>query len=86
MDTKEKHVRENESLENRAERIERERGVNDDLEAGRLAAEGRNRKRHDTKKVNNLWLWFGVLVLIAILLYWLFSIGIMEDILNYING
>lgn len=86
MDTKERHVRENESLEKKAERLENEKGVNDDLVAEKLRADGRVRKNESTRKVNRLWLWFGVLVLIAILLYWLFSIGIMEDLLNYING
>lgn len=86
MDTKEKHVRENEGRESREARYDAERHEPSDMIAGSLPAEGRERKRKDTKKINNLWLWFGVLILIAILLYWLFSIGIMEDLMNVFNG
>lgn len=72
MDTKERHIRENEG--------------NADMIADSLPANGKNRKRKNTKKINNLWMWFGILILIAILLYWLFSIGIMEDMMNVFNG
>lgn len=51
-----------------------------------MPAKRRNIKCRHTSKVNRLWLWFGVLVLIFLLLYWLFSIGIMEDLLNVFNG
>lgn len=74
MDTKEKHVREN------------ERHDNADLIADGLPAEGKNKKRKDTGKINRLWLWLGVIVLIFILLYWLFAIGTFEDLLNVFNG
>ncbi len=73
MDSKEKHIRENEP-------------VNADMIADSLRAEGRNRKRESTRKINRLWLWLGILVLIAILLYWLFSIGIIGDMTNSFNG
>ena len=56
MDSKEKHVRENES-------------VDSDLIADSLKAEGKNRRRENTRKTNRLWLWLGVLILIALLLY-----------------
>lgn len=82
MDRKEKHVRENESLE--------QRRAHERLDADQLAesmpANGRNRKRENTRKTNRLWLWLGVLVLIFILLYWLFTIGIFEDLAGYFNG
>lgn len=74
MNTKEKHVHENESHDNA------------DLIGGKLPANGKNRKRKDTGKTNRLWLWFGVIILIFILLYWLFSIGIFEDLTNVFNG
>lgn len=82
MDRKEKHVRENESLE--------QRRAHEHLDADQLAenmpANGRNRKRENRRKTNRLWLWLGVLVLIFILLYWLFTIGIFEDLAGYFNG
>lgn len=83
MNTKEKHVRENESAEKREAREDRARN---EVLGESLPASGKNRKRNDTRKTNRLWLWFGVLILIFILLYWLFSIGIMEDLLNVFNG
>ncbi len=67
MDSKEKHIKDNES-------------VNADMIANSLKAEGRERHRENTRKINRLWLWLGVLVLIAILLYWLFSMGLMKGI------
>lgn len=81
MDTKERHIRENESNEKREERTGRE-----DLISESLPAEGREKKRHNTRKINNIWLWFGVMVLIAILLYWIFSIGLLGDSVNAFNG
>lgn len=72
MNSKEKHIRENEG--------------NSDMIANSLKANGRDQHRENTRKINKLWLWLGILVLIAILLYWLFSIGIMEDIAGYFNG
>lgn len=85
MDTKERHVRENESVEKREELERREFHTPGQIENS-LPAEGRVRKRDNTRKVNRLWLWFGVLVLIIILVYWLFSIGIFGDLTNAFNG
>lgn len=73
MDSKEKHIKENES-------------ANADLIANSMKAEGRNRHRESTRKINRLWLWLGVLILIAILLYWIFSIGILGDLTDSFNG
>lgn len=67
--------------EDRAERRLEERE-----EAKELLANGKNRKRNSTTKINRLWLWLGVIVLIFILFYWLFSIGLFEDILGTVNG
>lgn len=85
MDKKERHIRENESAERREAREERERFNPDQIENS-LPAEGREHKRQNTKKINNLWLWLGVLVLIFILLYWLFSMGILGDLGGVFNG
>lgn len=73
MDSKEKHIKENES-------------VNADLIADSMRAEGKERHRENTRKINRLWLWLGVLILIAILLYWLFSIGLIGDLSGASNG
>lgn len=55
-------------------------------EAERLKAEGKMRKNKSTRKINKLWLWFGVLILIFILLWWLYSIGTFEDLTGISNG
>ena len=47
---------------------------------------GNGRRESDSKKISRLWLWLGILVLIAILLYWIFSIGTVEDLAGSING
>ena len=33
------------------------------------------RRREERARINKIWLWIGVLVLCAILLFWLFDIG-----------
>lgn len=73
MDSKERNNRENEP-------------VNADMIANSMKAESRERHRENTRKINRLWLWLGVLALIAILLYWLFSIGIFESLSGVTNG
>ncbi len=40
-------------------------------------------KQNNAKKI---WLWIGIIVLIGILLYWLFSIDILESMSGSING
>lgn len=74
MDSKENYTKKEES------------SVNDDLIAESLKAEGKNRKREGRSKTNRLWLWFGILILIAILLYWLFTIGLIGDATGSFNG
>lgn len=58
----------------------------DILEAGKLKAEGKREERHCSGKVNKLWLWLGVLLLIFILLWWLYSVGMFEDLIGVSNG
>lgn len=53
--------------------------VNSDLIADSLRVDAKNRRRETTAKNNRLWLWLGILVLIAILLYALFSMGLFES-------
>lgn len=82
MDTKERHIIENGSNEVRERIADEQRNMT----ANSLRAHGRERKRENTRKINRLWLWFGILILIIILLYWLFSIGMFEDITGVANG
>lgn len=54
--------------------------------AEEIMAEGKRRKNRNTKKINNLWLWLGVLILIFIIVWWLWTIGTFEDITGVTNG
>lgn len=78
MDERERHIRENER--------HRHDDVNSDLIADSLKAEGKNEKRNNTKRINKLWLWLGVLVLLAILLWWLFTYVIFADSVGAFNA
>lgn len=80
MDTNEKDIEKRERL------AEREARQTLNTEAQRLTAEGKDRKKNGTIKTNRLWLWFGVLILVAILLYWLFTIGMFGDMTGVFNG
>lgn len=57
-----------------------------DEKAQELRAEGKMRRNEGKNKSNKLWLWLGVIILIFILVYWLFSIGIFEDMTGVSNG
>lgn len=85
MNTNEKHIRDNKSEINR-ESLNAAHTDNADMIVNSLKANSRNRKRNSMEKTNRLWIWFGVLVLIIILLYWLFSIGLFEDLSGIVNG
>ncbi len=66
-------------------KIAREREeVQEDVNHIRL--EHKERRENSTRKVNKLWLWLGVLILIFILLYWLYTIGLFEDLTGVTNG
>lgn len=78
MDERERHIRENEA--------HRHDDPNADVVADKLRANGKDLKRNDTKKINKLWLWLGVLVLVAILLWWLFTYVIFADEAAMFNG
>ncbi len=84
MDTKEKHIRENESNAKREIREAREGYVAPQAEG--LKAEGKVRKNNGSAKTNKLWLWLGIIILIFILVWWLFSIGTFNDIVGTSNG
>lgn len=87
MDTKERHIRENESKERHEERIAKENHIdNSDLIANGLKANGKKRKNESTSRINKLWLWFGVLILILLLFWWLWTLGIFGDVTGAFNG
>lgn len=68
------------------ERDERNNHVdNADQIARSMKAEGKEKHRENTRKMNRMWLWLGVLILVAILLWWIFSIGFFEDTTGVTN-
>ena len=52
---------------------------NADLIAESMLAEQKNKQRETTKKMNRLWIWLGVLLLVAILLWFIFGLGLFES-------
>ena len=79
MDTRERHIKENEGHRHHDD-------ATSDVIADGLRAEGKNEKRQDTRRINKLWLWLGVLLLVAILLWWLFTYVIAMDVAGDENG
>ena len=59
---------------------------NADLIADKLRADGTERKRRNTRRINNWWLWFGVIILIFLLVWWLWTMGIFGDMTGSFNG
>ena len=58
---------------------------NADMIARSMEADQKNKQREKTRRMNKLWLWLGVLFLVAILLWWIFSIGFFEDTTGVTN-
>jgi hypothetical protein len=84
MDTKEKHIRENNERLERKIHDEQYGAVDQNAES--LKAQGRIRKENGVRRTNRLWIWLGVIILIFILIWWLFSIGTFSDIVGTANG
>ena len=55
-------------------------------EAQNLLANGKKRHNNNTRKINKMWLWLGVLILVFILIWWLWTIGTAEDVTGVDNG
>ena len=51
---------------------------NADMIARSLEAEQKDRQREHTRRMNKLWIWLGVLFLVAILLWFIFGLGLFE--------
>lgn len=69
----------------RNEEIRKDRELVRD-EADQIRAHSKKHHNNSTRKINKLWLWLGVLVLVFILLWWLFAIGTFDDMLGVFNG
>ena len=57
-----------------------------DQVANGMRANRREKHENHTRKMNRLWMWLGVVILIFILLFWIFGIGTAEDIMGTTNG
>ena len=51
---------------------------NADQIARSLEAEQKATQREHTRKMNKLWIWLGVLILIAIIIWFIFGLGMFE--------
>ena len=69
----------------RDERQKHEYHDNADMIAKSMKAEQKDKQRESTRRMNKLWIWLGVLFLVAILLWWIFSIGFFEDTTGVTN-
>ena len=69
----------------RDERHKHEDHDNADMIAKSMKAEQKDKQRESTRRMNKLWIWLGVLFLVAILLWWIFSIGFFEDTTGVTN-
>ncbi|MCM1377803.1 MAG: hypothetical protein NC097_00735 [Clostridium sp.] len=85
MDTKERHIKENES-EAKRNLEERKETIIPDATREELRAEGRSAQREGKSRSSRLWIWLGVIVLVFILIYWLFTLGVIEDVIGITNG
>ena len=65
------------------EKVTKERDI---LEAEKMRVQAKKQEREHTHKVNKLWMWLGVLLLIFILLRWIWTIGTFEDLFGVTNG
>lgn len=50
-----------------------------------MKAEQKDKQREHTRRMNKLWIWLGVIILVIILLWWIFSIGFVEDATGFTN-
>ena len=69
----------------RDERHKHEHHDNSDMIARSMEAQQKDKHRESTRRMNKLWIWLGVLFLVAILLWWIFSIGFFEDTTGVTN-
>lgn len=51
---------------------------NADMIARSMEAEQRDQQREHTRRMNRLWIWLGVMILVAILIWFIFGLGLFE--------
>ena len=60
------------------ERDERQNTDNADQIAKSMLAEEKEKQRESTRRMNRLWIWLGVLFLVAILIWFMYFLGFLE--------
>ena len=60
------------------ERDERQNTDNADQIAKSMLAEEKEKQRESTRRMNKLWIWLGVLFLVAILIWFMYFLGFLE--------
>ncbi|MCH5222540.1 MAG: hypothetical protein J1E82_00735 [Muribaculaceae bacterium] len=60
------------------ERNEKQNTDNADQIAKSMLAEEKDKQRETTRRMNRLWLWLAVLFLVAILIWFIFGLGLFE--------
>ena len=58
---------------------------NEELIAKSMEANQKQHEREHVRNLNKLWIWLGVIVLVVLLLWWIFSIGFFEDTTGVTN-
>lgn len=51
---------------------------NEELIARSLEAEQKEKQREHTRRMNKLWIWLGIMFLVAILIWFIFGLGLFE--------
>lgn len=54
------------------------RDPRESMEINQLRADEKIQRNRSTRKINRLWMWLGIIILLFILFWWLFSIGAFE--------
>ena len=62
----------------RDERRKHDHSDNSDMVARSMQAEQKDKQREHTRRMNRLWIWLGVMFLVAILLWFIFGLGLFE--------
>ncbi|MCH5232160.1 MAG: hypothetical protein J1E78_00875 [Muribaculaceae bacterium] len=60
------------------ERDEKHTTDNADQIAKSMLAEQKDKQRETTRRMNRLWIWLGVLFLVAILIWFMYFLGFLE--------
>lgn len=55
-------------------------------EAHKLKSRDKKRREKHASQINGLWIWLGIIILVFILIWWLWTIGIFDNLESMIKG